>query len=247
MIEKRKQILTRKQKDRKNKLSRERRANRTEEEKEEYRKKDNERNRKSRANRTEERREELKEYYRQWYITKRDSRTPKEKEEEKKRAREKAQGYRDNWTLEERVKYNKKKREGCKERRANRTEEEIEEDRVKELERINKNPERRWTTDTLRSHRRRGYAVLATVDEIYKKALATKKCRYCGVGLKFIHGLGFRIDAPSLDRINNGKVITKDNSQIICKCCNALKGARTHKEFIDYCGKVYKNSLKREG
>ena len=44
--------------------------------------------------------------------------------------------------------------------------------------------------------------------------------------------------SPSLDRINNGKIISIDTIQIICHECNSIKRNKTMKEFINYCKKI---------
>jgi len=41
--------------------------------------------------------------------------------------------------------------------------------------------------------------------------------------------------SPTLDRLDNEKVIRRDNVLILCYQCNATKRDRTLNEFLDYC------------
>ena len=45
-------------------------------------------------------------------------------------------------------------------------------------------------------------------------------------------------NSPTLDRLDNEKVIRNDNVLILCYKCNATKRDRTLKEFLDYCRAV---------
>ena len=44
--------------------------------------------------------------------------------------------------------------------------------------------------------------------------------------------------SPTLDRLNNEIVMTKENVAIVCYVCNATKRDRTFKQFVDYCSAV---------
>jgi hypothetical protein len=46
--------------------------------------------------------------------------------------------------------------------------------------------------------------------------------------------------SPTLDRLDNEKVIRSDNILILCYQRNATKRDRTLKEFLDYCWAVAK-------
>lgn len=99
---------------------------------------------------------------------------------------------------------------------------------------------RRWVRNTLKDHRRKGYEIAITYDELYffyQKAMETQ-CPYCHVKMR--HGKGTSIDqSPTLDVINPHKrVISVFNIQIICHLCNSTKRNRNHKDFVEYCRKV---------
>jgi 5-methylcytosine-specific restriction endonuclease McrA len=90
---------------------------------------------------------------------------------------------------------------------------------------------------TVLNHKHMGYQVEVTGEDVIAKALETPICKYCGCTINY-NGDGHRMDGPSMDRVGNGIFITKDNIQIICKRCNANKGARSHTEFVDYAAMV---------
>ena len=52
-------------------------------------------------------------------------------------------------------------------------------------------------------------------------------------------------NSPTLDRIENGKLINKNNIMIVCHTCNATKRNRTMVEFVEYCENVVKKFAKR--
>ena len=102
------------------------------------------------------------------------------------------------------------------------------------------NPRRKWTHACLASHRRSGYVVKLTSKELFELATKTDNCFVCGCKLNW--GLGRkwkqRADNPSLDRLDNERMIRKDNVAILCYRCNATKQNRTLTQFIEYCAAV---------
>lgn len=98
------------------------------------------------------------------------------------------------------------------------------------------NPCKSWARKTLDTHRSKGYKVNITTDELVEIAKKTKECLFCGRKINFSEKE--RRNRPSLDRVNNEKVINKDNVMIVCFLCNKTKGERTLKEFLDFCKKV---------
>ena len=109
---------------------RERYANRTDEEREEYRRKKRDYDRKRRANRTDGKREEINRKNRE----RRANMTDEEREEYRRKKRERQA----NQTDEEREEYNRKQRDYDRKRRANRTDEEKEEYKRKDNVRLRK-------------------------------------------------------------------------------------------------------------
>lgn len=103
-----------------------------------------------------------------------------------------------------------------------------------------KHPVKQWATSCINSHKARGFAVKFTSSELEKLALTTIVCSICKNEINWnpenrkIHSL----DSPSVDRINNGTILSLDNIAIVCYSCNTTKQSRTMPEFIEYCKKI---------
>jgi 5-methylcytosine-specific restriction endonuclease McrA len=81
-----------------------------------------------------------------------------------------------------------------------------------------------WCYQTLKSHERDGFILDISVDELFDIIKDNKTCAICGTSLKW-YSNGFNCTiSPTLDRINNEKIINKDNVQILCMACNSSKG-----------------------
>jgi hypothetical protein len=106
-----------------------------------------------------------------------------------------------------------------------------------EKEYIRKNSMRRWATACLSGHRRRGYVIEMTCQELYEMATRTDSCFICGIPLDWQLGNKGRMkkNSSTLDRVENESVIRKYNVLILCYKCNATKRDRTLREFSDYC------------
>lgn len=82
--------------------------------------------------------------------------------------------------------------------------------------------------------------MLITSEELYRLACKTDQCYICGRRLNWQlgnKGKG-KPDSPTLDRLNNENVLTRDNVVILCYSCNATKRDRSLLEFVEYCGAV---------
>jgi hypothetical protein len=103
-----------------------------------------------------------------------------------------------------------------------------------------KNALKVWARSSIRCHKTRGYEINLTTDQLMDLAGKTERCFYCGAELRYGFKGGNRqhLDAPTVDRIHNGKTIDLENVRIICRLCNVTKGPRTHPEFIDYCKRI---------
>lgn len=93
----------------------------------------------------------------------------------------------------------------------------------------------------LNHHARKGHKVEVTVEYALELYLNTKTCRYCGVEMKRAED-GLVGTTPSIDRIDNGDTLTKDNIQYICLTCNKTKGAYSHDEYMVYLRQMVKCS-----
>ncbi len=101
-------------------------------------------------------------------------------------------------------------------------------------------PKRRWTHASLAGHRRRGFQVLITSQELYELASKTDACFICGRQLDWQLGNkgNWKQNSPTLDRLDNQSVVTKESVAILCYMCNATKRDRSLKQFVEYCSYV---------
>lgn len=100
---------------------------------------------------------------------------------------------------------------------------------------IQNHPHRSWAIATINSHKARGHQVELTTDELETLARETTNCFYCDKKLKFVRYSGHSMASPSLDRLDNGLNICRENIAICCRQCNSSKLNRTLNEFIEYC------------
>jgi len=97
-----------------------------------------------------------------------------------------------------------------------------------------KNIKHSWAKRTISSHKRRGFIIEITSNQLFNIIKDLEFCELCGCELAWGHR-GHSMDGPSLDRINNEDFIDKNNIMIICCRCNATKLDRTYAEFLEYC------------
>jgi len=105
---------------------------------------------------------------------------------------------------------------------------------------INKlvHPREYWAYSTLHSHKSRGCTIEINRQDLIQLAYETDSCPICGSKLEWnsIGKNGSPIsNSPTLDRMNQEKVIKMNNIQIICSRCNVSKNARSMSEFKEYC------------
>jgi len=100
-----------------------------------------------------------------------------------------------------------------------------------------KNLYRIWAIATINHHKKRDFDVIIIIDELEELAKNTIYCPLCDIKLKWEKGKK-QDNSPTLDRINNEKILTLDNIKIICSKCNTTKSNRTMNEFIKYCTKI---------
>ena len=112
--------------------------------------------------------------------------------------------------------------------------------------RINRNPLQYIISASLRNHRHKGIVIQTNSRELVAKFKTITHCQICFCELDLTYYKDgtkhINLKRPSLDRIDNETIITKDNVQIICLSCNTTKGPRTMKEFLDYCKLVSKRT-----
>jgi len=105
------------------------------------------------------------------------------------------------------------------------------------------NPYLIWAQYTIYHHNQKGHSCCFTPEELVKKI--TPNCEICGTVLIWTHKKTGHT-SPTLDRMDNGKILTLDNVQILCRRCNVTKHDRTQDEFEDYCRMVVQRAATRD-
>ena len=103
----------------------------------------------------------------------------------------------------------------------------------------NKSPHLTRAKSSYYSHKQRGMILQLTISDIEEKFLSTKYCPICGKEMIIEYGNGHNRLSPSLDRINNDSILTKDNTWIICNRCNTMKADLSMYEYVEYCKLVH--------
>lgn len=104
-----------------------------------------------------------------------------------------------------------------------------------------KNRYRFWAIVVRSKHRKRGNEVLITTDQLEEMAKATKFCLLCGKELDwsiYTKSRKPKTNSPSLDRKENGLVLTKENVWILCHKCNTMKQDLPFSQYIEHCKMV---------
>jgi hypothetical protein len=106
-----------------------------------------------------------------------------------------------------------------------------------------KSPGREWAYSTYQNHIKKGYNIVATIDEIQNIYIQTKTCPMCGCKLESRKGKkGSQPCSPSLDDLHHlkgsGQAITIDDLWIICHGCNTHKHTLTFPHLKSYADKV---------
>ncbi len=101
-----------------------------------------------------------------------------------------------------------------------------------------KNPLQYWASASLAGHKRKGFEVNLNSKELAEIIKNTKTCNICGIDLEFGSRSKLSMDSPTVDRIDNGKKITKDSVWLLCHRCNTTKLDRSLDEFVEYCKMV---------
>jgi 5-methylcytosine-specific restriction endonuclease McrA len=96
----------------------------------------------------------------------------------------------------------------------------------------------KWISNSLYSHRRKGIIIKVDRETIKHLIAQARNCPLCGVKMKF-GNRKVRMNSPTIDRVNNSKIINKNNIWIICWECNMTKGKKSLKELVKFCKKVY--------
>ena len=104
-----------------------------------------------------------------------------------------------------------------------------------------KNPHKVWASSTLSYHRKKGYSIIVTINDLTRKAEKAMYCALCGTKLNWVRGTKRTAtsNSPSLDRKNNGNKITSSTILIVCHKCNTMKQDKTIIEYKQYIEQIY--------
>ena len=107
-------------------------------------------------------------------------------------------------------------------------------------ERTRKNYLNHWAKTTIYNHIKRDMIVDFEASWLEQKAAVTPCCEVCGDELRWEpSGKGMLLhNTPTLDRVSNERILTKDNVMILCNSCNAGKGAQNLDEYIAKCKRI---------
>lgn len=90
-----------------------------------------------------------------------------------------------------------------------------------------------WASKTICQHKEKGYQIDFSVKTLTQKARTTITCEFCLKPLNWFNQT-IKHDSPSLDRLDNNKILYLNDIAIVCYQCNATKRNRTLSEFLNY-------------
>jgi hypothetical protein len=105
-----------------------------------------------------------------------------------------------------------------------------------------KRPYETWVRAVRNHHKKQGYELRFSFDELVELGKRSLICDICETIFDwnyYLHG-GRTQDSPTLDRMDNEKILNMSNIQIVCMRCNLTKNDRTMTQFVKYCDMVVK-------
>lgn len=105
------------------------------------------------------------------------------------------------------------------------------------------NHRHKWASVTIATHRKSGYIVNMTPLSLLNKIKDITHCPFCNVELSFGNNKKMRANSPTLDRINNGKILNLDNTRVLCAFCNKVKGDKTLEDLFLYLNKLINSEI----
>lgn len=115
--------------------------------------------------------------------------------------------------------------------------------RAKKIEYNKKNPHWVWAKSSIKNHKKNGFIINITLEELINFAKKQRYCYICGKKLRWEQGSTdgkLCHSSPTLDRANNDQEINISNIQILCHRCNRMKGELSMGDFVIFCGEVYR-------
>ena len=104
-------------------------------------------------------------------------------------------------------------------------------------------PKKTWAARVIASHRQRGFKVMFSVISLTKNIALLKNCPVCGKTIDWLYKRtptqqGPGLVCPSLDNLDNSRVLTLKNIKVMCFQCNVGKSTGTLDEYIQHCKNV---------
>jgi hypothetical protein len=96
---------------------------------------------------------------------------------------------------------------------------------------MNKNHRWYWAYNSLYGHKRLGYQVQMSTEELYEYARNVDSCEDCGMELAWGYGHGMNAQTPSLDRRDNDGPVKINNIAIVCLKCSSGKTDKAMAEW----------------
>lgn len=95
-----------------------------------------------------------------------------------------------------------------------------------------------WASNTIGGHKRNGFTCDFRPKELEKFVLNIDNCQFCN---KQFNWMNTKVsnDSPTMERLNNEKIIKLDKIAIICHQCNCSKSNLNFNEFVEYCSRIY--------
>jgi hypothetical protein len=93
---------------------------------------------------------------------------------------------------------------------------------------------RKWASASLTAHRKNGYIISITLNELYEYALLVNKCEYTGIVLNWFSRV-CSPTSPTIDRIDNGNESRLDNIRIVSHRINVMKQDLSFTDYINHC------------
>lgn len=101
-----------------------------------------------------------------------------------------------------------------------------------ELERKNRDPRWHWSGKSITNHKRNGYAVNITQQELHGYALKVDRCEDCDAILSWGYGHGYNARSPVCDRRENSGALEFGNIAIVCCQCSSSKNDRALEDWL---------------
>jgi len=93
-----------------------------------------------------------------------------------------------------------------------------------------------WVVRSFCGHKKRGFVVDISVNDLIERAENTNECPRCGVKFDWKNGRHLKNwQMPCIACLTHNQTLTLENIEIICKKCNTQQNNDSLEEFFSYC------------